>query len=141
MNRNGTTKDKRPVLSTLWIFVTLNYLYADVLILLGEIGPATAAEAELVSTLSGPNMLLVAAIYLEMAMIMAVLSRLLRYDINRWANIIVAILHIVGGLASLFVVTHPMFYTFFVTVEVIALLFIIRYAWGWRDSNPAGSAA
>lgn len=141
MNSTGTTRDRRPILSTLWIFVTLNYLYADVLILLGEVGPTTAAEAELVSTLSSPNMLFVAAIYLEMAMVMAVLSRVLKYGVNRWANIIVAILHIVGGAASLFVATHPMFYTFFVTVEAIALLTIIGYAWSWKDSNPAGSAA
>lgn len=138
---NRTTKGRKAILSTLWIFVTLNYLYADVLILLGEVGPTTAEEAELVASLSSPDMLLVAAIYLEMAMVMAVLSLLLRYGLNRWANIIVPTLHIIGGAASLFVVTHPMFYTFFVVVEIIALLFIVGYAWTWKDSNPAGSTA
>ena len=30
-------KDRKALLSTLWIFVTLNYLYADVLVLLGGV--------------------------------------------------------------------------------------------------------
>jgi len=134
MNFQQTTKDRKMILSTVWIFVTLNYLYADVLVLLGKAGPITAEEAELVNTLSTPEMLLIAAIFLEMAMVMILLSRLLEYGINRWANIVVATLHIVGVLASLFVVTPPIFYSFFVIVEVIALLFIARYAWSWKNS-------
>ncbi len=135
----STTKDRRMILSTLWIFVTLNYLYADVLILLGEVAPTAPEEVELVNALSTPEMLLVAAVYLEMAMIMVVLSRLLEHGINRWANMIIATLHIAGGLASLTVMTPPLLYIFFVGVEVITLLFIIRYAWSWK--NPAVSAA
>lgn len=125
--------DRRVVFSTTWIFVVLNYLYADVLVLLSGHGAATAEEAELVNTLSSPEMFLVAAIYLEMAMVMAVFSRVLTYGINRWANIIVATIHILGGLASLFVVTNSIFYIFFVVVEVSALLFIVWYAWTWTE--------
>lgn len=141
MNGDMTTKDRKMMLSTLWIFVTLNYLYADVLTLFADVGPTAPEEVELVSALSTPEMLLVAAIYLEMAMVMIVLSRLLKYGMNRWANIIIAPLHILGVLASLFVMTPPIFYPFFVAVEVVTLLFIVRYAWSWKDSNPVGSAA
>lgn len=139
MNEKMTTKDRRTILSTLWIFVVLNYLYADVIILMVGHGPATAEEAELVNTLSSPEMMLVAAIYLEMAMAMIVFSRLLKYGINRWANIIIATLHALGVVASLFVVTNAYFYIFFVTFELVTLLFIVGYAWSWK--NPAGSAA
>lgn len=141
MNGNVTTRDRTSLLSTLWIFVTLNYLYADVLILLGEVGPTIPEEVELVNALSSPDMLLVAAIYLEVAMVMAVLSRVLKYAANRWANIIVATLQSLGAMASLFVMTPPIFYVFFVVVEVITLLFIVRYAWTWKDSHLAESAA
>lgn len=119
------------IMSTVWIFVTLNYLYADVLILLGDVGPTAADEVEMVNSLSTPGMLLVAAIYLEMAMIMIILSRVLPFRINRWANIIIATVQILGGIASLFVMTPPVFYIFFVSVEVTAMLFVIWYAWTW----------
>ncbi len=124
---------RKVVISTTWIFVVLNYLYADVLVLLADHGPATAEEAELVNTLSSPEMFVVAAIFLQMAMIMIVLSRLLKYGINRWANIIIATVHIIGVLASLFVVTNAIYYIYFVIVEVITLLFIVWYAWTWAE--------
>lgn len=133
MNAGKRVADRRAVLSTAWIFVTLNYLYADVLILLGEVGPTAAEEVEMVNALSTPGMLFVAAIYLEMAMVMSVLARLLKHSVNRWANIILGALNALGAVASLFVVTPPGFYVFFVVVEVITLLFIVWYAWTWDD--------
>jgi hypothetical protein len=56
------TNDRKVFLSTLWIFITVNYLYADVLLLLGEVAPTTPEEVEAVAALSTPEMLLVAAI-------------------------------------------------------------------------------
>lgn len=141
MNGKVAIKDRKTLLSTLWIFVTLNYLYADVLVLLGDVGPTIPEEVELVSALSSPDMLLVAAIYLEIAMVMAVLSLVLKYAMNRWANIIIATVQSLGATASLFVMTPPVFYVFFVAVEVITLLFIVRYAWTWKYSHLAESAA
>ena len=103
MKNSKVGTDRRVVISAVWIFVVLNYIYADVFILLGGHGPSTPEEAELVATLSTPEFFLIAAFYLQMAMAMIILSRLLKYQINRWANIIIASLHILGGTASLFV--------------------------------------
>lgn len=130
VSKDGT--DRRIVISAAWIFVVLNYIYADIFILMGGHGPATAEEAELVNTLSSPEMFVVAAIFLQMAMVMIILSRVLRYGINRWANIIIATVHTIGVLASLFVVTNAIYYIYFVMVEVITLLFIVWYAWSWK---------
>ena len=127
--------DRRVVISAVWIFVVLNYIYADVFILLGGHGPSTPEEAELVATLSTPGFFLVAAFYLQMAMIMIVLSRVLKYQINRWANITIATSHILGLIASLFVATNAIYYIYYVTVEIAALLFIIGYAWSWKNLN------
>lgn len=129
--KQGT--DRGMVISATWIFVVLNYIYADIFILMSGHGPATPEEAEVVSQLSTPEFFLFAAVYLQMAMAMIVLSRLLKYSINRWANIIVAALHALGILASLFVVTNAIFYIHFVIVEVVALLFIAWYAWSWKS--------
>lgn len=127
MQRFKQNAGRAAIISSAWIFVTLNYLYADVLILLGDVGPTAADEIEMVNSLSTPGMLLVAAFYLEMAMLMIILSRVLKHGVNRWANMIIAIVQILGGLASLFVMTPPVFYVFFVTVEVSTLLFIVWY--------------
>ncbi len=133
MQLNNQSTDRRMVISTSWIFVVLNYLYADVIILMVGHGPATPEEAELVGALSTPEMMLVAAIYLQMAIVMIVLSRVLKYGLNRWINLIVATVHALGAIASLFVVTNSNFYIFFVTAEVSALLFIVWYAWTWAE--------
>ena len=124
--------DRSMVISAAWIFVILNYLFANIFKLLGGVVPTTAEEVESVSSMATPEMLLFAAIYLEMGMVMIVLSRLLKYGINRWANIIIATLHALGAIASLSVVTPPIFYVFFVVVEVFVLLFIVWYAWSWK---------
>ncbi len=137
------TKDRKVILSTLWVFYILNILYADVITLMGEVfanyGSATTAattteDVELINTILSPEMLLGVAIFLEMGMVMIVLSRLLKYGINRWANIIIATLHTLGLLASLLVGTPTTYYIFFVIVEVITLLFIVWYAWKWAES-------
>jgi hypothetical protein len=133
--KHGT--DRKVILSTLWVFYILNIIYADILSLMhatfsGYDAP-TAENAELVSTIVSPEMLLGVAIFLELGMVMVVLSRLLKHSVNRWANIVIAILHLLGLLASLFVGTPTIYYIFFVTVEVITLLFIVWYAWTWAE--------
>jgi len=125
-------KDRRVVISIVWIFYTLNTLYLNVLKILGGVTPTKSEEAELINSLATPEMLLFAAAYLEMAMVMIVLSRFLKYGINRWVNIIVATLHALGAVASLFVAA-PAIHIFFVVVEVSALLFIVWYAWTWAE--------
>lgn len=134
MTNARVTSDRKVVLSTLWVFYVLNILYADVLNLMGDAATATAEGVELIDALLSPEMLLGAAIFLEMAMAMIVLSRLLEHHVNRWSNMIVASLHAVGVIASVFVGTPTVFYLFFVIVEVATCLFIVCYAWSWKGS-------
>lgn len=126
--------DRKTILSTIWIFYLFNILYADVLNLMGEVPPTDGAE--LIETLLSPEMLLGAAVFLETAMIMIILSRVLNYGVNRWFNIVVATLHTIGVTASLFVGTPTIFYVFFAGVEIATSLFIVWYAWTW--TKPQG---
>lgn len=123
--------DRKIVLSTIWIFYLFNILYADVLNILGEIPESSASGTELIETLLSPEMLLGAAIFLETAMIMIILSRFLKYRINRWANIVLGALHTLAVTASLFVGIPTIFYLFFAAVEISTSLFIVWYAWTW----------
>jgi len=133
MQAGKNIANRRVVFSTVWIFYIFNILYADVLSLIGGIDPSKVENPELVNILISNVMLLYAAIFLELAMAMIVFSRFLTYRINRWANIIIAIIHILGLIASLFVGTPTIYYIFFVSVEIPALLFIVWYAWTWTE--------
>lgn len=134
--KNKTEKiDEKVLLSTLWIFAMFNYLYADILTLF-EPG---MVEELLNGSVDGiqftPGFMLGAAILMETAIAMVLLSRILKYKVNRWANIIVGLLHTIAVFASMFVGTAPApFYMFFGTIEIVCTLFIIWYAWNW--SNP-----
>jgi hypothetical protein len=130
-------EDMKVRLSTLWIFAMFNYLYADIVtlmnpdelkkILIGNAGPIQIT----------PEFLLVAAVLMETAIAMVLLSRVLRYRANRWANIIVGILQTAAVLSSMFVGTPPLYYIFFIIIEVACTSFIVWYAWNW--TKPEGS--
>jgi hypothetical protein len=123
--------DTKVLLSTLWIVVMINMLNADILSL---IIPGSADEVARTSVSTGasiPQLMLIGAIMGELAIVMIILSRVLKYGINRWVNIIVGIVtiaYIWGGAA-----TYP-HYTFIATVETICLSLIVWFAWKW--TNP-----
>lgn len=129
--------DRKVILSTLWVFFILNILYADIISLMeatfSGYESSTAENAELISTIVSPEMLLGISVILELGIVMIVLSRVLKHAVNRWANIVIAIIQTLVLLASLFVGTPAMYYIFFVIVEVITLLFIVWYAWTWAE--------
>jgi len=123
-------KDRKVMLSTLWIFAVLNYIYADVF---GSKDPEMLKQ---LITGTGPlqmtqGLLFGAAILMETAIAMVLLSRVLKYRANRWANIIAGIIHTAAVSLSLFVGTPALYYVFFATIEIACTLFIIWYAWTW----------
>ena len=139
-SKQGETKmnsikkfDTKVLLSTLWIVVMINMLKADILSL--NI-PGAAEEVARTSASAGasiPQLMLVGAIMGQLGIAMIVLSRVLKYVINRWANIVVGIVtiaYIWGGMA-----TYP-HYIFIAIVETLCLLLIIGFAWKW--TNPEG---
>jgi hypothetical protein len=137
-NKTVEMKDRKVILSTLWIFAMFNYLYADVIggkdpealkkLITGTVGSLQMTEGFLFG----------AAILMEIAIAMVLLSRVLKYRANRWANIIAGIIHTTAVSLSLFATgTMPsLYYMFFAVIEIPCTLFIIWYAWKWR--NPEG---
>jgi hypothetical protein len=139
-NRETTKKvDRKVILSTLWIFAMFNYIYADVFTLF--FNPALQKEAtqQLQAGYIGDmqitqGFVLVFAILMETAIAMVLLSRILSYAANRWANIILGILHTAAVTWSLFGGTVPnLFNIFFSVIEIACTLFIVGYAWRWPD--------
>jgi hypothetical protein len=117
------TGDKRMLFFTLWIFATLNYVYADVV---------TLFDKSVTTTLSQTT-LLGAAVLVETAIAMVLLSRVLKYKANRWANIVVGAINTVAVLASLLIATPALYYLFFGIIEIATTLVIIWKAWTWRN--------
>jgi Ni,Fe-hydrogenase I cytochrome b subunit len=139
MNASNTTSGferRRVVLSTLWIFTLLNYVYADIYTL--SFNPLLQPEATKrfaegyvgdIQITSG--FVLVTAILMETAIAMVLLSRLLPYPANRWANILSGGLHTLFVGWSLIGETPTSFYVMFAAIEVTCTLFIVWYAWRW----------
>jgi hypothetical protein len=140
-NNNETEmKSRKVVLSTLWIFVMFNYLYADVYGLYFQ--PILQKEMwkEFLSGYAGTvqvtqGFVLVTAILMETAIAMVLVSRVLKYRPNRWANILMGAFHTLFVSWSLIGDTPSLFYGFFAMIEIVCTLFIAWYAWTWRDSE------
>ena len=129
-------KDARVILSTLWIFVTLNYLYCDVL---GFFDPAMlkalmTGRVGAIEFTSG--FLLASSILMEIPIGMVLLSRVLKYGTNRWTNIIAGTIMTLVQISSLFFGTAPTtYYMFFSVIEVVCTAFIVWYAWKWTSQT------
>lgn len=131
MNRNERTEGMQAKLSTLWIFVMLNMIFADILSFMrhGFLQDVMAGKAGGVEITDG--FLLLAAIITEIPIAMVFLSRILPYRANRLANIIAGVitaLYVVGGGA---LTPH---YIFIATMEILGCALIVWLAWKW--TNP-----
>jgi len=117
----------------------LNYLYCDVFTLmdpmfLKELMTGYVGELQITQ-----GFLLGFAIIMEIPIAMVVLSRLLKYKINRWANIVAGALMTSVQFSSLFFGSSPtMYYVFFSIIEISCTALTAWYAWNWTDpaDNP-----
>jgi hypothetical protein len=134
-------RDRRVLLSTLWIFAVLNYLYADVITLFFNRVLQKEAWREFGSGYVGSiritqGFVLATAVLMETAIAMVLLSRVLSYRPNRWANVGAGVLHTAAVAWSLSGGDVNVFYVFFAVIEIACTLFIVWYAWTWpRPAN------
>ena len=134
---NSTTEispshDRRTILFTLWIFVTVNYIFCDVMTLMNSEDLKQILTGTVGSLEMTPNFLLGAAIFMEIPFVMILLSRVLKYKANRVANIIAGSIMTVIQILSLFVGSGATpHYTFYSIVEIGCTGFIVCYAWTW----------
>ena len=128
-------KDRKAILSTLWIFVTVNYLYCDVMALMDP----TLLKQFITGFAGGfqitQGFLMGAAILMEIPMAMILLSRVLKYRENRWANIIAGTIMTAVQIASLFAGTPTPYYIFFSIIEIACTSFIVCYSWKWSNTE------
>ena len=76
------------------------------------------------------------AVLMDTAMAMVLLSRVLDYALNRWANIVIGVIHTPSVAWSLSGTTPNLFYAFFAVIENVYSLCIVVYAWRWARPEP-----
>ena len=75
------------------------------------------------------------AIWMAVPSVMVFLSLALKANVNRWVNIIAAIVSILVLGATFFVGEYSARYTFQAMVEGILILLILWYAWKWPKNE------
>ena len=137
MNTNHLSQkiSKQALLSTIWIFVVLNYLYCDVMSLMDAnlLGQYLKGSIDGMAITDG--FLLGAALLMEISMSMVLLSRILPYKANRIANIIAGTITTLVQIMTLFVGTSTMYYIFCSIFEIGGTAAIVWLALRWKTEN------
>lgn len=128
------TGGRKVLLSTLWLFAMLTYTYGDVVTLMD---PVKHGSIELTE-----GFLLGGSIFMMIPISMVLLSRVLKYRANRWANIIAGTIMTIALILTLFVAVPTLYYAFFSVIEIACTAVIVWYAWTWRtpESRPINLA-
>ena len=132
LQKQMLTIETKAKLSTLWIFFLFNLIFRDI----HEFVEPGFIQEIMTGTSNGnpitEHMLLLGGVMIEVPIAMVLLSRLLPYGVNRWANIIVAVLY---GALIMFFGTTDLDDTFHLVMELAALSSVVWSAWRWR--NPS----
>lgn len=123
--------NRKTLLSTLWVFVTINYLYCDLIGLMD----ASLLKQYLTGNVEGmkinENFLLAAGVLMEIPISMILFARILKDKTNASANILAAFIKTSVMILTLFLGKPTIYYLFFATIEISTTVFILAYAIGW----------
>jgi len=123
------------LISTLWLFAILNYLYCDIFGLMD----ANVLSQFLDGTINGievsPVFLLGASVLMEIPIAMVLLSRILPVKTNKRVNLGAGMIMTVVQLATLFVGSFTVYYLLFSIIEITTTATIVRIAWYWKADS------
>lgn len=118
-------RDKKLIISSLWLFAMLTYTYGDVVTLMD---PVKHGSIELTE-----GFLLGGSIFMMIPITMVLLSRLLRYRANRLSSIFAGIFMSIALVSTLFAAVPTTYYVFFTAIEIASTALIVVVAWKWRQ--------
>jgi hypothetical protein len=127
--------NRKTLLSTIWIFLTANFIFCDVFTLmysedLKQLLSGKVGEIELTQ-----EFLLTFAFIMEIPMLMIVLSRILNFKLNRTLNIVFGIFLALVQVGSLTAGNLSLHYIFFSIIEITTLIYIVWVAWKWTGNE------
>lgn len=129
--------NRQNLLPLLWIFLTVNYIFCDLMtlhlssyleaFLSGEVGGMKLTE----------EFLLIFAVILQIPMIMIVLSKYFTFTLNKYSNIIAGIITTSVQAFTVFMGGNTLHYMFFSFFEIATGLLIIYLAITWQQDSAA----
>jgi hypothetical protein len=127
--------ERKILLSTIWLFAVLNYLYCDVVSLMDSrlLGQYLSGTVNGMAITQG--FLLGAGFLVEIPMAMVVLSRVLKHRANRAANVVAGIVMTLVQVATLIVGRPAPYYVFFSVVKLASSALVVWLAWRWREGE------
>ena len=123
--------DTRIKIAGLWTAMLFVFAYVDIFALFRVDFVEEIAAGSVAGFTINQNFLLLTTLYIVVPSLMVYLSLTLPSKINRWSNIVLAILYAASIAAGVIGETWH-YYLFGSLVEVILLLLIIRHAWKWQ---------
>ena len=121
------------LLSTLWIFVVVNFFARD----LHELGRPGMLEQVMTGVVDGvvitDRLMLVGGVMFEIPILMILLSVVLRRAINRCVTVIAALMTL--AIIAVNNMQPDLDNIFFMVIQVVALIAIIRIAWVWKEES------
>ena len=121
--------DIKVKLSTLWIVIMLNLIFADILSIMIELVNKNTID------IFGNDVsitMAIAAIVTNIPILMIYLSRALPYKANRILNILAAFITIIYVIGGGSLTPH---YVIIASIEVTLLLMILWSAWKWSNEE------
>ena len=133
------TDDPRALLSMLWVFIVLNFFARDI----HELGRPGMLEQVMSGTVDGvkvtEGLMLLGGVMIEVPILMTLLSLLLRQSINRWANVGAGLFTMITIAATN--LGPDLDNVFFMSIQLIALVAIVRIVWRWRSNQTPQTAS
>ena len=133
-NEKIISVEMKAKLSALWIFVLLNIIFRDI----HEIFRPGMLEEMMTGVVNGnqitEGLMLIGGIMIEIPIVMVPFTWLLKDGLNRWAHIVAGAFTIVSVIVAGPADLDDMF---FATVEIVALVTIIWFAWKWQMPKQA----
>lgn len=127
---------RKNLLSLLWIYLTVNYIYCDVFIL----HDADYLKAFLSGAVGNMKItdefLLMFSFIMQVPMIMIVLSGTLTFKLNRYFNIVAGIITTSVQTATVSM-GGAIYFMFFSTFEILTGLLIIYLAFTWKQDKTS----
>ena len=118
--------DIRVKLSLYWVVIMINMIYNDIFSIMVELvnrnTPDIPGDVKIIMA--------IAAIVTNIPIFMILLSRILKYKINRILNIVAGFLTIIYVIGGGEIVPH---YIIVATIETVLAIIIVITAWKWKE--------
>ncbi|SEJ09391.1 DUF6326 family protein [Demequina mangrovi] len=130
--RTAPHRQPRTLLSALWLFAILNYLYCDVIgffdkDVIRDTLDGTGAMGDY-----GQGFLLGASVLMTIPISNVLIARIGSRGLARWASIVGGSVMTLVQVATLFVGSFTAYYGYFSALEIASTVAIVVIAWRWR---------